>query len=154
MKTCTRCHLTMRLDQFYKQRGGLFGVHSICKKCETIRRTATRKNNPAREHNTRAAYNEKNRDKLSTYRWKIFIVKTYGITPEQYQKMFESQGGVCKICRTPPSGKWSRLHIDHDHAASKVRGLLCSKCNTAIGLMNDDAKIMRRAIRYLREAKC
>ena len=74
--------------------------------------------------------------------------KNYGLTPACYDLMFEAQNGVCAICsQPPPDGK--NLHIDHDHSTGKVRSLLCTKCNTAIGLFDDDTSRMMNAIQYL-----
>lgn len=62
----------------------------------------------------------------------------YNITEEDYQRMFNEQVGVCKICGRPPHGHGKNkrsivLHIDHDHSTNEVRGLLCSRCNGALG---------------------
>lgn len=57
--------------------------------------------------------------------------RKFGITPEDYATMLEAQGGVCLICQAPP--KKHRLAVDHDHATGAIRGLLCSKCNSALG---------------------
>lgn len=81
------------------------------------------------------------------------MLSRYGLTVEAYQQMVEQQGGVCKICGRPPSDRWKRLHVDHDHSTGKVRGLLCHKCNTAMGNFNDDTDVMRLAIRYLEESR-
>jgi uncharacterized protein GlcG (DUF336 family) len=80
---------------------------------------------------------------------KIYKLKqNFGLTLAEYDKMLESQGGVCKICGgVGLSGK--RLSVDHDHETGKVRGLLCSKCNTAIGLLDDDPKTFLKASLYL-----
>jgi hypothetical protein len=73
----------------------------------------------------------------SRTRWWV-IKSKYNITEEDYQKMFNEQNGVCKICGNHPSphGKNKTsvvLHIDHDHTTGKIRGLLCSRCNGALG---------------------
>lgn len=72
---------------------------------------------------------------------------TYELTLEDYDRMLESQHGRCAICRQAPAEKL--LSIDHDHSSGKVRGLLCSACNFAIGTFNDDPKRIKRAARYL-----
>ena len=81
--------------------------------------------------------------------------KKFGITALSYIEMFTSQGGVCKICNKPEqstdgnSGKRKDLAVDHNHTTMKVRSLLCSKCNTSLGLMCDDPNLLRKAADYL-----
>lgn len=74
-------------------------------------------------------------------------MKKYGLTAEDYNKIFVGQGGVCAICGRPPDGK--SLAIDHDHTIEKVRGLLCSDCNLMLGGANDSTETLARAIKYL-----
>ena len=82
-------------------------------------------------------------------------LKKYGLTPKSYNKMVESQKGVCAICATDPyiknnRGQKKTLVIDHCHDTGKVRGLLCDKCNRAIGLLGDDYNILLQAICYIK----
>jgi len=76
------------------------------------------------------------------------IVRTYGLTLEDYEKMLEEQNNLCKICNEPETEKKS-LAIDHDHNTGKGRGLLCSKCNKGIGLLRDNPELLRIAANYL-----
>jgi hypothetical protein len=80
-------------------------------------------------------------------------IRDFGITEEQFEKMFDRQGGKCAICNQPETqmrdGKVKRLAIDHCHTTNFVRGLLCSDCNTGIGKLKDDYKILRQAADYL-----
>lgn len=78
-------------------------------------------------------------------------VKKFGLTKEQYLQMHKAQGGTCAICKQEEIGR--RLAVDHCHTSGKVRGLLCAGCNTALGQMNDDPTLLRRAMEYLIEAK-
>lgn len=79
----------------------------------------------------------------------------YGITPEQYEAMLTAQDGKCAICGEGEpaahgrTGRQFRLSVDHDHSTGRVRGLLCQKCNRAIGLMGDNTETLRRALDYL-----
>lgn len=73
------------------------------------------------------------------------------LTEEQYQSRLERQGGVCAICGEKP--KNGRLAIDHIHGTSKVRGLLCSSCNTGLGHFKDDPERLASAIVYLKRKK-
>lgn len=75
----------------------------------------------------------------------------YGMTPEDYDRMLAAQGGGCGICGTSePGGSRERyFHVDHCHATGRVRGLLCTNCNKALGHMGDDPGRLRAAIIYL-----
>lgn len=81
------------------------------------------------------------------------LQRTYGITLEDYDRMMEEQGGVCKICRKP-STRPNRfpLNVDHCHKTGKVRGLLCIPCNRALGFI-DNVKWRRAAVAYLKESR-
>jgi len=64
--------------------------------------------------------------------------------------MEQAQGGVCAICGKPEAtARTKRLCVDHCHETGKVRGLLCSHCNRAIGLLGDSCAILASAITYL-----
>ena len=75
--------------------------------------------------------------------------RLYGITVEDYDAMFDKQGGACKICRTPWIEGMKRFPVDHDHRTNAVRGILCDSCNRAIGLMNDDPARLMSAASYI-----
>ena len=78
-----------------------------------------------------------------------------GVDATRYQEMLREQGGVCAICAQPErapdkaSGKTKDLAIDHDHVTGAIRALLCSACNTAIGLFNDDIALLAKAQAYV-----
>jgi hypothetical protein len=76
------------------------------------------------------------------------LLKTYGLSMDEYESMNRTQRGVCAICGGI-NKSIRRLHVDHDHATKKVRGLLCSKCNVALGLLKDDAGLVMKAYQYL-----
>lgn len=80
--------------------------------------------------------------------------KNFGLKDGEYDAMVARQGGLCAICRRPEEtklrGKVKLLAVDHDHATGKVRALLCAKCNTAIGQMNDSPELLEAAAAYLR----
>src|SRR3990167_7285421 len=74
----------------------------------------------------------------------------YGLSPAQYEEMFDAQHGKCAICQELPLD--SPLTIDHDHKTLQVRGLLCGLCNSMLGMAKDSPARLFRAIGYLREA--
>ena len=75
--------------------------------------------------------------------------KTYGISLKDYNRMLKAQNFGCWICGR--KAKKRRLHIDHDHATRKVRGLLCMAHNYALGRrgFNDNIEHLRLAVLYL-----
>lgn len=82
------------------------------------------------------------------------LKRYYGIDLAKYQEMLLAQNGVCGICKKPETsvvnGKIKPLAVDHCHNSEKIRGLLCARCNQAIGLLNEDVNILSSAIEYLR----
>jgi len=76
---------------------------------------------------------------------RIGTLKKYDLTPAQYAERYNAQNGNCDIC-----GKHRKcLAVDHCHVTGVIRALLCLKCNTAIGMLNDDPAILEKAIVYL-----
>lgn len=76
-------------------------------------------------------------------------LRQFGLTVEQYEVMVSEQNGLCYICHSEPTR--TRLSVDHNHQTSKVRKLLCDKCNMAMGLVNESPETLQRMIDYLRE---
>lgn len=77
-----------------------------------------------------------------------YVLKTYGITGDEYWLLYEAQGGVCWICRRA-KGLSKKLAVDHDHATGYVRGLLCTTCNKFLGHIRDDDAAGLRIMNYL-----
>lgn len=78
----------------------------------------------------------------------IRLLTLYLLTEEEYQRVFEHQGGKCAICRRPPV-KY-KLSVDHDHATGEVRGLVCRQCNKGLAYFRDDQQRLLRASEYIR----
>jgi hypothetical protein len=77
------------------------------------------------------------------------ILKTYGITADEYQQIYAHQGGRCFICRRAKGTSGRRLAVDHCHATGRVRGLLCRPCNRMLGHGRDSITFFFRAADYL-----
>lgn len=122
MKRCSRCHYTLPLEQFAKDRTRRDGLSSRCKACKRI------ENKQRTPERVRAAN----------------LKKQYGITPAQWDEMFEAQGRVCAICLADEP-----LHVDHNHATGALRELLCAHCNHGLGKFRENPVLLARAIDYL-----
>jgi hypothetical protein len=75
------------------------------------------------------AYYQTHREERARTTRAYYLWTTFRMTPDDYEMLGESQDWRCKHCKTPAPGGIGRFHIDHDHATSEVRGLLCFRCN-------------------------
>lgn len=73
----------------------------------------------------------------------------FGLTVEDYDRLLAKQKGRCAICGQHPP-KTRRLAVDHIHGTRRVRGLLCTHCNVALGLLGEDVHRIVRMLDYLR----
>ena len=64
--------------------------------------------------------------------------------------MFEKQNNLCAICGEVEVRN-KILSLDHCHKTNKVRGIICNKCNMAIGQFNEEIKNLKNAIKYLKK---
>lgn len=80
------------------------------------------------------------------YKRRYDLRTRYGISPEEYDSLLDSQQGKCPICELPLRGT---AQVDHDHESGRVRGLLCVTCNLGIGHSRDSPRTLRGAIPYL-----
>lgn len=80
-------------------------------------------------------------------RRRTYLKSKYNMTLEEYEILFLKQNLCCAICLKHTT----RPCVDHCHKSGKIRGILCPKCNVALGYFMDDPKLMERASRYIRE---
>jgi hypothetical protein len=143
-KKCVSCKKTKELSEFYPHTGARTGVANECKECYNGNKKQKKEIDKTRE---KVNYT------ISPQRAAAMLCK-YGITTDDYIRMFEEQGGVCKICKRPERKErngGSMLRIDHDHATGQVRGLLCDSCNLGLGLFDDSYEYLLNASEYLRQ---
>ena len=95
---------------------------------------------------TRNSYRQTTED--SAYHRRANLKRHYGITPEEYDAMLTKQNNCCAICKKENTANKS-MPVDHCHKTGKVRQILCSNCNTAIGLLQEDPETLRAAIDYI-----
>ena len=114
----------------------------VCRLCGTEK--------PIDEFYPRKDYgNHRNECKVCTC--ELARYRSHGVCNVKYDEMLVRQKGGCAICAaTLGNTRYTRLAVDHCHKSGKVRGLLCSNCNTAIGLMKDSPKRMALAVEYLK----
>ena len=92
-----------------------------------------REKNRSKHNETARKSHERNKHKHLGKARTYWLMSRYNITEEQYQQMLILQNVKCLICGKEHKDTSKGLHIDHDHETNLIRGLLCSKCNTALG---------------------
>lgn len=92
----------------------------------------------------------KDPEKYTRQRRQHSLKRKYGISLDDYENLLAKQGGHCALCDKKPSDeRYGSLHVDHCHKTGRVRGLLCTNHNTALGTLGDDVEGLHRAINYL-----
>lgn len=137
-KTCKHCKLHAEtpedVDSLFASNG---------KKINGDRRYKNQCKNCTNAINSKRLTDRYNEDRSS------YLLYKYNITETEYNKMFKEQEGCCSICNTHQTRFKKRLAVDHCHVTNKIRGLLCQKCNQAIGLLDDSVDNLKSAIMYL-----
>lgn len=130
-KICSKCKLNKPLIEMCKN-----GKSSWCKRCHADNEKLRRQDSETQDYN-------------ENYQLNYY----YGIDLLTYDLMFRKQNGRCAICEQIETQKVGdttcMLSVDHCHTTGKVRGLLCHKCNKALGLFDDNLDYLNSAIKYL-----
>lgn len=137
-KRCTKCKKVKSVSDFYKHKQHKDGSDSCCKKCRII---------------AASKYEKKNSDKHKNWCRISHLKINYGLTIKDWEQMFEQQHGCCAICEKHQSELKKPLCVDHNHETKQIRGLLCYRCNPAIGALGADygTDLLQKAIEYVRE---
>jgi hypothetical protein len=142
MICCTICKKDKEEHLFYKAHSTKNGFLKRCIECYLS--------------NQRNAYDKLKKtltvEEFKLKRRKKQLKSCYGLSLEEYDKRLEKQNFKCAICEThekdAPKGL---LFVDHCHKTEKVRGLLCHRCNTALGHVRDSIPVLSKCISYLEE---
>lgn len=143
MKLCNKCGVEKEVSKFYAQSSTSDGLQHWCKECHTNYSKTHYANNKNKRKETNKAYYLNNKEK--------YYLRNYGITLDEYNKMYDDQKGCCKICGEHQDSFSINFAVDHCHTTGKVRGLLCSNCNRGVGYLKDSTTILQSAIDYLKE---
>ncbi len=162
-KRCNVCGELKDIEEFYKAAGCVDGRRGDCRSCFQAKAVARAEANPelreiARERTRRWIADNDDRyrsykrsygklDKKKQADRRVHLRKKFGLTPDDYERMLAEQGGGCAVCGDPPDK--TALHVDHCHDTGVVRGLLCFRCNAAIGNLRDDPRIIAAALAYV-----
>jgi len=134
-KACTRCGETKPASNFGKRKlKTRWVLKSSCNKCQV---------------EISSEWAAKNKHKITAAR----LARTYNLSYDDYKKMVTEQDNCCAICGAKANESVrGELHVDHCHSTGIVRGLLCVLCNTVLGKVNDDPRILEKMIDYLKNS--
>jgi len=133
MKKCKKCSQEKKIGDFRTPRG------TVCVACQARR---------DREYHKK--YKRAPRPYDANANRNSSLKRKFDITIEQYDQMFEAQGGKCAICGS--LGHTDRaFHVDHSHIDGEVRGLLCFRCNVRLGII-ENYEFYKKAVAYLGKA--
>jgi hypothetical protein len=145
MKLCGNCGETKPFTEFSKRtRKTMVSYQSQCKSCNSQYRRDNREHGNAYRRGYVARLSEKHKlQKRYSH-----VLRTYNLSKEAYDAMLQEQNGLCKICCTAPA-----VVVDHCHRTGTVRGLLCTPCNSGLGMFRDDYQIVHKAAEYLQPSE-
>ena len=159
-KTCWKCGTFKLFEEFHKATGMKDGHRGECKECSRADRRRWYEQNRDKAIANVQRWREENPEKYLAWRKRYWaennerrrrssrqghLRRKYGLSIEVYEFLCVAQGHRCAIC----GEEVEKLHVDHEHGTDFVRGLLCGKCNKAIGLLNDDPGLLSSAASYL-----
>jgi len=144
MRKCTRCENLKSESAFYD-----YTHERRCKECISEIRKAKYAENPEPTKARGKVYRFNNPDAVKDSK----LRQDYGMSLEEYNQILAEQGGVCAICKKPETAVWRgkilSLAVDHNHTTKVNRGLLCMKCNRALGLLEENIGYLISMIRYI-----
>jgi hypothetical protein len=171
-KTCSKCGDTLAATtfNFYKNKGGKYGLTPRCKPCvnednkishkkrlsenpEKIRAQATERTKRSywkniEESRKRQREFQAKRRQDPNERAKINFAKRGGgarLTEADFYAMFKAQKFCCAICESKYPGSENGWNLDHCHSTKKVRFILCAHCNRGLGAFRDNPRTLRKA---------
>ena len=144
---CTKCgdELPHTAEFFNVDKTIKIGLMSHCKVCQKKYSSKYYQKNKRKFIESSKRYYQKNKKRHINNR----LQRDYNITLDGYNKMLAEQDGRCWICGSHEDKFKIRLAVDHCHNTKKIRGLLCDNCNKGLGMLKDDPKLLKKAIKYL-----
>lgn len=137
MKICTKCGESKPTSEYWRQPQGAAGLTASCKSCIRSAAAKWRTANPEKQKLNTEKKRLASLAEPREVKFERRLKHEYGINYAQWQKMFNLQNGCCAICSRHQSNLSRVLQVDHNHTTGVVRGLLCTKCNTKLAVVED-----------------
>ena len=134
MKRCPKCKKVKSNASFHKKKSSKIGLQSWCINCK---------------NKNRHIWEMSDKGRLSARRYRLKY--HYGLTLKQHKEMYLEQNGCCAICNK--SIPYDKVHTDHRHSDGKMRGLLCIRCNTMLGVFETAPELVPKILEYMERYK-
>ena len=139
IKPCSTCGEPKDLDQYYAHPHTHDGLQTVCKSCHAKTSSAGYRKMSQTEKDRRNARSKAAR---------------YGMSLDEMLAYVDAHNGLCDVCGKPDEthrkATWTnKLTFDHDHVSGKLRGMLCSRCNIAIGSVEDNPETLYALAEYI-----
>lgn len=156
-KVCRTCEIQKPVGEFHKARRNADGLDSHCRQCCAVRTRRWREDNAVRHKKQVRGWQIANPERVERNSQRHRMAK-YGMTPDEYQELLDTQGAVCAICNKQEDaerkdGSRRALAVDHCHEVGTIRGLLCASCNIGLGCFKDSPDLLRSAAQYVSRQK-
>jgi hypothetical protein len=148
-RTCTSCNETKSLQDYYfesNKKGGK-RPRAICKLCHSEYNKNWEKNNKDKA----AAKTKRYRHKYPEKTRAVALKRYFDMTLEELNQIEKEQNTSCMICKIHQDDLGESLCVDHDHETKDVRGILCRRCNLALGQFRDNVELLENAVKYLKK---
>ena len=150
---CTKCNQNKETSEFHKDKKKTNGLTSWCKDCRNKARAEKYWKEPESQRKRSQDYRKtltQEQRYISNRNTKL--KQAYGLTHKQVEEMKRLQEYKCYVCSCNELEAGSKgLVVDHNHTTGQIRKLLCSPCNTALGLLREDKNIFTSLIKYIEE---
>tara|TARA_R110002020_G_scaffold339673_1_gene554736 strand:+ start:59 stop:733 length:675 start_codon:yes stop_codon:yes gene_type:complete len=149
-KACHTCRRVLDVKYFNSMTSKSTGYNANCRYCRYVyehKRTGDKRELVSEEQ----FYHRKSKAEISEYKYIRSQVNAHNISPETVKKFLSIK--ECEICGKSEEEEGKRLALDHCHKTDKVRGRLCSDCNTTLGKIKDDPMLLIKAAAYLEKHK-
>jgi hypothetical protein len=143
-KYCPSCGTVKDSSAFWANARRADGLQSVCKRCHYTKYNTKKDRDKAKQAGRKYQKSEHGRNKAYEYA----IKRKYGLSADKYAAMLNAQDHACAVCGRHGE-TYRKLCVDHDHETGVVRGLLCDRCNKALGLVKDEVILLTKLAEYL-----
>ena len=148
-KSCLKCGVKKPFNEFWKCSKSKDGYAARCIKCKKEDHAKWERDNPDKAGEGQRRWKTKHPEKYKEVTRRGNLKRYNGMTIEDYDELYQKQKGCCPICKKHSTELGKVFHVDHNHITGKVRGLLCNRCNVALGMLAENIDNAKMMVQYI-----